>query len=171
MGKIKYFPILNIVNIPKLRFSGGKTENLVKVLLKGRNTYFSAKIRKLSFSNPCQGVRNYESINSQTSMDNCKKRRCPTNTPQPLFQEVRFSLSGIFSNCNSNTFRIHRKCYFPSNFSVCPLIFDLDCSSEKCWKSVMEKCVIAMLCICAAIYIQTCRLAGRMIRLLLGHHL
>ena len=41
----------------------------MKILLKGTNTLFSAKIRKLSFSKPCQGVRNYEIMNSQTILD------------------------------------------------------------------------------------------------------
>ena len=41
----------------------------MKVLLKVRNNLFSAKIRKLSFSEPAQGVRNYESINTQTILD------------------------------------------------------------------------------------------------------
>ena len=27
----------------------------------------------------------------------------------------------------SSYFTIPRKCYFPANFAVCPLIFDLDC--------------------------------------------
>ena len=50
-------------------FKGKKPKILVKFLLKGRNTIFSAKIQKFSFSEPSQGVRNYESINSQTILD------------------------------------------------------------------------------------------------------
>ena len=40
------------------------TKIFVKFL--GKNSFFSAKIWKLSFSKPCQGVTNYESINSQS---------------------------------------------------------------------------------------------------------
>ena len=64
--KIKSFPIYNVVNIPKLGFSRKKKENLGESPAVREEHLFSAKIRKLPFSKPCQGVRNYESINSQT---------------------------------------------------------------------------------------------------------
>ena len=68
-GKIRLFKFSILSKFQNLDFEGKKTKILVKILLKGTNTLFSAKIRKLSFSKPCQGVRNYESMNSQTILD------------------------------------------------------------------------------------------------------
>ena len=47
LGKIKSFPIFNIVNILKLGFSSKKNENLGESLAERRNILFSAKNRKL----------------------------------------------------------------------------------------------------------------------------
>ena len=67
-GKIRLFQFSILSKFQNLDFQK-KPKILVKLLLKGTNTLFSAKIRKLSFSKPCQGVRNYESMNSQTILD------------------------------------------------------------------------------------------------------
>ena len=69
LGKIRLFQFSIFSKFQNLDFQGKKTKILVKILLKGTNPLFSAKIRKLSFSKPCQGVRNYESMNSQTILD------------------------------------------------------------------------------------------------------
>ena len=66
LGKINLFQFSIFSKFQNLDIQGKKPKMLVKVLLKARNTLFSAKIRKFSFSQPSQGVRNYESENSQT---------------------------------------------------------------------------------------------------------
>ena len=80
----------------------GKKENLGESPAVREEHLFSAKIRKLPFSKPCQGVRNNESMNSQTILaknygQNCEKRRCPLHHKQfkTLFKDHMVKLKII----------------------------------------------------------------------------
>ena len=61
------------------------------------NTLFFAEIRKFPFSKPCQGVRNYESINSETLMENLMANRQKTAlclTPQAMYNQFKRPSAG-----------------------------------------------------------------------------
>ena len=69
MGKIRLFQFSILSKFQNLDFQGKKNENIGENPAERDEHSFFCQNSETLISKPCQGVRNYESMNSQTILD------------------------------------------------------------------------------------------------------